>query len=350
MPNLCGTLPTRARQRAVLHDQARSKATEILNDIYERVERYDNALIPTQSYASLNIKCGTLLLGVDEKRSEDAKEICSSPFFEPRGASWVPDLNITDDDMRQIFQTFNDNWDTFLPSPLLRDLESQAMHLCSWLEHMFSYFTREGSQTNVTSLSKWSSISLPKGSTFPFSLSKVITTYIGYVSEKQLASTKETAPHTLINIAVGEEPSEDLFKAEVVIIAAAMISRLEGDECKVYSVIPIMLVTAMGGMRARVVQAHLSGRFLVLSKSKVFDFGTKQTLTANIDTLLGLMGSGQVGDPADINYILKSEVQQVVTTQGSVHKKFQSIRKFFGLASGSPTAPRESQKKAYKTE
>ncbi|KAJ5549855.1 hypothetical protein N7461_004553, partial [Penicillium sp. DV-2018c] len=301
MPNLCGTLPTRARQRAVLHDQARSKATEILNDIYERVERYDNALIPTQSYASLNIKCGTLLLGVDEKRSEDAKEICSSPFFEPRGASWIPDLNITDDDMRQIFQTFNDNWDTFLPSPLLRDLESQAMHLCSWLEHMFSYFTREGSQTNVTSLSKWSSIDR----LFPEI----------FAERFDLPVFPIKAPHTLINIAVGEEPSEDLFKAEVVIIAAAMISRLEGDECKVYSVIPIMLVTAMGGMRARVVQAHLSGRFLVLSKSKVFDFGTKQTLTANIDTLLGLMGSGQVGDPADINYILKSEVQQVVTTQ-----------------------------------
>ncbi|KAJ5135286.1 uncharacterized protein N7515_004564 [Penicillium bovifimosum] len=218
---------------------------------------------------------------------------------------------------------------------------------------MFSYFTREGSQTNVASLSKWSS----SGRLFPeifaerFYLPvfpiKGYTTYIGYVSEKQLASTKKTAPHTLINIAVGEEPSEDLFKAEVVVIAAAMISRLEGDECKAYSVIPIMLVTAMGGMRARVIQAHLSGRSLVLSKSKVFDFGTKQMATANIDTLLGLMGSDQVGDPADINYILKAEVPQVVT-KVSDHKKLKVFAKSLTLhpnlqqLHGKP-------KKAYKT-
>jgi hypothetical protein len=59
------------------------------------------------------------------------------------------------------------------------------------------------------------------------------------VSEKQLSYTQTTAPHTLITIVVDEEPSEDLFKAEALIIAAAMISRLEGDEGKAYSVIPV---------------------------------------------------------------------------------------------------------------
>jgi hypothetical protein len=59
------------------------------------------------------------------------------------------------------------------------------------------------------------------------------------VSTKQLSSIKTTAPHTLITIVVDEESSEDLFKAEAVIIAAAMISRLEGIECKAYSVIPV---------------------------------------------------------------------------------------------------------------
>lgn len=54
------------RASGPLHDQARSQAMKDLNDIYERVERYDNAHIHTQSYASLNIKCGTLLLDSDE--------------------------------------------------------------------------------------------------------------------------------------------------------------------------------------------------------------------------------------------------------------------------------------------
>lgn len=51
-------------------------------------------------------------------------------------------------------------------------------------------------------------------------------------------------------------------------------------------------------MQARVIQAHASGQSLVLGKTKVFDFATNQIATANIDTLLGLMGSDQVGDPA----------------------------------------------------
>ncbi|KAJ5212364.1 uncharacterized protein N7498_004010 [Penicillium cinerascens] len=350
MPNLFGTLPTRARQRAVLHDQARSQAMKNLNDIYKRVERYDNTHIHPQSYASLDIKCGTFLLDRDGK-SLDAKENCSLPFFEPRGASWIPNLNITDARMRETFQVFNDNWDAVLTSGLMRERpKTQAYSVCSWLEHMFSYFTRESSHPNVASLSKWrhSGKLIPEIfaerfylAAFPYNR---YSTYAVYASKKQLSSTKTTAPHTLITIAIGEEPSEDLFKAEAMIIAAAMISRLEGDECKAYSVIPITLVTAMGGMQARVIQAHSSGQSLVLSKTKVFDFATNQMATANIDILLGLMGSDQVGDPADPDHILKVEVQQVVTQQGSDHKRFQSIRKFFRPARETSAASWESRK------
>jgi hypothetical protein len=124
-----------------------------LNDIYERVERYDNAHIHTQSYESLNIKCETLLL------DSDGKAKYPSPFFEPRGASWVPNIDITDDDMRETFQVFNDNWDATLTTPLMRrSPETQAYHFCSWLEHMFHYFQRDrGYSPDVASLSKWRS-------------------------------------------------------------------------------------------------------------------------------------------------------------------------------------------------
>lgn len=59
------------------------------------------------------------------------------------------------------------------------------------------------------------------------------------VSKRQLSSTETSAPHTLITIVVGEEPSEDLFTAEAVIFVAAVISRLEGAECNAYTVIPV---------------------------------------------------------------------------------------------------------------
>jgi hypothetical protein len=80
----------------------------------------------------------------------------------------------------------------------------------------------------------------------------------------------------------------------------------------------------MGGMQARVIQAHSSGQSLALNKTKVFDFATNQMATANIDALLGIVGSDQVGDPAHPDHIPKVDgkaslgsVQQVVTQQGS---------------------------------
>jgi len=119
----------------------------------------------------------------------------------------------------------------------------------------------------------------------------------------------------------------------------------------------------MGGRKARVIQAYPSGQFLVLSKTQVFDFATWQMLTANTDTLLGLMGSDQVGDPADPDHILKADsedflgsVQQLTVQQdpesspnmdtgrGSRgHTTFQSIRKFLRPARETSAAPGKSQ-------
>lgn len=125
-----------------------------------------------------------------------------------------------------------------------------------------------------------------------------------------------------------------------------------------------MLVTVMGGTQVRVIQAHVSGQFLVLSKTKVFDLATKQMAIDNTDALLGLMGSDQVGDPADTDHNLKFDseafvgsAKQVVTQQGSENcpnkdtgnclsnlKRFQSIREFFRPARKTSAASRESQK------
>jgi hypothetical protein len=63
-------------------------------------------------------------------------------------------------------------------------------------------------------------------------------------------------------------------------------------------------------MQARVIQAHSSGQSLVLNKTKVFDFATNQMATANTDTLLGLMGSDQVGNPADPDHMMCLGVRQ----------------------------------------
>lgn len=48
-------------------------------------------------------------------------------------------------------------------------------------------------------------------------------------------------PHTLIIILIQEEPSEELSRAEMMTLTAAMITRLEGEECLEYNTIPVSM-------------------------------------------------------------------------------------------------------------
>lgn len=43
----------------------------------------------------------------------------------------------------------------------------------------------------------------------------------------------------MVMILVEREPSEELSRAEVMTITAAMITRLEGDDCLEYNTIPV---------------------------------------------------------------------------------------------------------------
>jgi hypothetical protein len=43
----------------------------------------------------------------------------------------------------------------------------------------------------------------------------------------------------MIAILIGEEPSEELLRVEVMTLAAVMITRLEGEESSEYNTIPV---------------------------------------------------------------------------------------------------------------
>ena len=139
-----------------------AKAMKNLNDTYERLEHYDNTHIHTSSYAFLNIKCGALLFDSDENHWTQRK--IAPRHFRTPGRLLVPNITIKDDLMRETFQVFNNSWDAALTSPLMRGSpETQASHVCSWLEHMFSYFQRESSHPeNVGWLAPLNSIQVEK--------------------------------------------------------------------------------------------------------------------------------------------------------------------------------------------
>jgi hypothetical protein len=131
---------------------------------------------------------------------------------------------------------------------------------------------------------------------------------------KELLYPKGTPPHTLIHILIEQEPSETLTRAEVMILTATMITRLEGEDCLEYDTIPVstdlrypymkeyilittqaMAITIFRQMKARVIEAHCTPQVLVIKKTDLLDFSTNKVANKNMDILLGFMCADLVG-------------------------------------------------------
>ncbi|KUM65880.1 hypothetical protein ACN42_g1198 [Penicillium freii] len=105
----------------------------------------------------------------------------------------------------------------------------------------------------------------------------------------------------MIHILIEQEPSETLTRAEVMILTATMITRLEGEDCLEYDTIPVMAIMIFGQMKARVIEAHCTPIWTfcldlcVPTPSKMIEptVPTKTPKVCNIDTVdLGKVPDG----------------------------------------------------------
>ncbi|KAJ5561999.1 hypothetical protein N7535_003538 [Penicillium sp. DV-2018c] len=292
------TLGFGAGERAAANLQARSQVIANVESIYRKVELYHSADIHPTSYGFLGIDCRPLELDEDGKHLETPASDPSRPiFFEPRGAAWVPDVCETDPEVTKDLREITDGWESAKNDPLVRSLHSQVWFVFLGLERMFFQFRREfdrgdgespqtlgncqNGSTIVPSViadrfypSIWGSTGcspaaafVPKGSLYP----------------------EGRPPHTLIHILIEQEPSETLTRAEVMILTATMITRLEGEDCLEYNTIPVMAITIFGQMKARVIEAHCTPQVLVIKKTDLLDFSTNEVANKNMDILLGFM-------------------------------------------------------------
>ncbi|EKV11623.1 hypothetical protein PDIG_17860 [Penicillium digitatum PHI26] len=293
MPASFSTLRRRERQWAATYLQARSKVITAIDVIYKRVEIYSSAQIDPASYKSLGIDCQLLELDDDGKHLQPSNSDPSAPiFFEPRGVTWVAPVRITDVECEEEFKEITDGWESAKDDPLVQSFHSQVWFVYLGLERMFFQFRREfypkGDDRvppNLRQISKWW-----VHNTIYFRREILL----GYLVLDAMVAGK---PHTLIVILIEDEPGEELFRAEVMILAAAMITRLEGEECLEYNTIPVMAITIFGRMQARVLEAHSNQQELVVKKTQLLDFSTNEVANKNMDILLGFMAGDLVGDP-----------------------------------------------------
>ncbi|CAP94820.1 hypothetical protein E8E15_005179 [Penicillium rubens] len=302
MPTSFPTLGFGAGERVVANLQARSQVIANVENIYRDVELYPSANMDPTSYKFLGIDCRPLELDEDGKHLETPASDPPSPIlFEPQGAAWVPDVCETDPQVTADLREITDEWENAKNDPLVQSLHSQVWYVFLGLERMFFQFRREfdlqgdgESRPNLRQVSKWvkSSTIVPSviaDRFYPAIWGSMRCSPAAAFVPKELLYPKGTPPHTLIHILIEQEPSEMLTRAEVMILTATMITRLEGQDCLEYDTIPVMAITIFGQMKARVIEAHCTPQVLVIKKTDLLDFSTNKVANKNMDILLGFM-------------------------------------------------------------
>ncbi|KAJ5124338.1 uncharacterized protein N7515_008163 [Penicillium bovifimosum] len=292
------TLGFGAGERAAANLQARSQVIANIENIYRNVELYHSANIHPTSYVFLGIDCQPLELDEDGKHLETPASDPSSPiFFEPQGAAWVPDVCETDPKVTADLREITDGWENAKNDPLVRSLHSQVWFVFLGLERMFFQFRREFDQghgespPNLRDCQNGSTIvpSVIADRFYPSIWGSMLCSPAAAFVPKELLYPEGRPPHTLILTLIEQEPSETLTRAEVMILAATMITRLEGEDCLEYNTIPVMAITIFGQMKARVIEAHCTAQVLVIKKTDLLDFSTNKVANKNMDILLGFM-------------------------------------------------------------
>ncbi|KAK4866853.1 hypothetical protein LT330_008016 [Penicillium expansum] len=324
MPTNFPTFTLRSRQRAAETLQARNQL--IIN--------------PT-SYEFLGIDCRLLELDDDGKHLHPPSSDPSAPtFFEPRGGSWVAPV-VPNLKHGNRLRAFTEGWKSIQEHLLVQDLYAQASHVSSGLEWMFFQFRRQSYPPgdarvppNLRQLSKW----LESGDIVPSVFaSRFYAAIWGSIRwspgnlfvPKTLLYPLGVPPHIMITILIGEEPSEELFREEIMTLTAAMITRLEGEEFLECNIIPVMAITIFGHMKARVIEANSSHQGLMIKKSQLFDFSTNELANKSMNILLGFMCADLVGDPREP--ILPTNIVESPQEADKVEKlKGGTLRKMFG--------------------
>ncbi|RAL16042.1 uncharacterized protein BO97DRAFT_403210 [Aspergillus homomorphus CBS 101889] len=92
------------------------------------------------------------------------------------------------------------------------------------------------------------------------------------------------------------EPEEKLLRTEVLALVGIMRTRLSRATLKEHTIIPINMISCMRQRKARILQAHFDGEDLVIRKSGLYDFSTRDLREKNIPLFLLYMASRPIGD------------------------------------------------------
>ncbi|KAI2699411.1 hypothetical protein CBS147332_8297 [Penicillium roqueforti] len=310
MPKKIPTLHRHAGQQIKDSLEAHSEVLNAINDVYNGAESLTSIEIDPESYQSLHIDVRSLEIDENGRHTYAPYSDPHGPvFFEPKGAAWVPPIVLTNPDCQRRLTSLTERWEEFTDRLSKEGANSQASYIHSALEWMFFQFRRQfyppGDDRvppNLRQESRW----LESGNNVPSIIADefypAIWTSVRWSPNTMFVAKTPSGgqprpPYVMITIVIGEQPSEGLFRAEVMTITAAMITRLQNEDFLQYNTIPIMAITVFGGMKARVIEAQSSQDGLVIKKTQLFDFSTNEVANESMNILLGFMSADLVGNP-----------------------------------------------------
>ncbi|KAJ0425023.1 hypothetical protein BJY00DRAFT_308907 [Aspergillus carlsbadensis] len=124
------------------------------------------------------------------------------------------------------------------------------------------------------------------------------------VADTYIAHEDMGKPHVFITMINHCPPTDELLRVEALLILGVTLSRLEHAEFLAHRVMPINALSCFPRHKARMLQAYMTNRGMVIRKSDLFDFSTAEARGRNMPLFVSHMASRPVGDTQSLVYRL----------------------------------------------
>ncbi|PWY91685.1 hypothetical protein BO94DRAFT_564453 [Aspergillus sclerotioniger CBS 115572] len=103
-------------------------------------------------------------------------------------------------------------------------------------------------------------------------------------------------PHISLIVSYGGVGNDNLLRSEVLALVGIMRTRLGQTELREHTIAPVLMISCIGFLKARIIQAYYTNGRLMMLKSPLHDFSTPEARGINIPLFLLYMCSDCIGD------------------------------------------------------
>ncbi|RAH85516.1 hypothetical protein BO86DRAFT_159337 [Aspergillus japonicus CBS 114.51] len=287
-----------------MHHKARNTTRAHLRELHRRVQASQSQSLSESETRDLGVDCVELPLRPDGLLREETDE---AVYFHPwplRRLEAHP-VDMTDPTTRESARIKEKLWARFD-----RKGTDQDGFLSAVLADEFLEYLREGplGRDTLEQFSLWT-----EGSAKTFEGGIIRSRYMDFSASadpdtgpgaahaadfkfEEAWCARKGNPHVSLIVTHKVAPEERLLRTEVLALVGIMRTRLSRAALKEHTIIPINMISCMRQRQARILQAHFNGEDLVIRKSHLYDFSTRELREKNIPLFLLYMASRPIGD------------------------------------------------------